>query len=333
MPAARTVTERKLTSIVVQLLTATGMPEEHARKAAYVLITGEMRGLAAHGLELLCGNIRRLRGGSLNPRPDIRNVGEIGSLTLLDGDRGMGMVVGAVGMDLAIEAARRAGLGWVMIRRSNHYGACGSFAMMAVEQGMIGISISNCGPIMAVEGALSRVIGNNPIAIGAPWRGFPLVLDMAMSSTALGRVILMERDGKPVPDEWFVKPFVTASQAVLKPIGGPKGSGLAIMMEVLTSVVSGGDVPLPGGETSHTQIALDPVRLIPKERYEATIEQLVTRLKSAERAPGIDEVRLPGEYEWRLTEKMRREGIPLAGGIVADMERTAAELGTTISWD
>ena len=338
----RFVSEDRLKAVISHLLQAVDVPPEHARHAAYILTMADLRGISSHGVRLLPGNIKRILGGAINPRPRISEAARIGALAILDGDAGMGMIVGALAMEHAIGIAREHGVGWVMVRRSNHYGASGSFVMQAIEVGMAGISISNCGPMMTVEGTVSRTIGNNPMAIGAPGPEFPVVLDMATSVASLGRIWMTRRKGEPIPDEWVLQPADATRETVLRHFGGAKGSGLAIMLEVLTSVCSGAGVPRDmrlhsprsqADHTVHTQVAIDVSRALPREQYADAMTGLIARLRAAERAPGVEEVRLPGERAWRETLKRRREGIPLEEDIVKSLEEIAAEIGTAVPWE
>jgi len=344
MPIARVVSEERLKTVIGHLLRAVDVPPDHAARAAYVLTTAELRGISSHGVRLVPANIRRILGGAIKARPDIKPVLQAGSLETWDGDFGMGMVCGSLAMDRAIELAANLGTGWVMVRRSNHCAAVGAYAMMAVERGFVGISMSNSSPMMALEGSVSRTIGNNPMAIGAPGPEFPVVLDMAMSVASGARIGMMRRNGKAIPDEWFVAGGDPAGRRIMRPFGGPKGSGLAVMVEVITGVLAGGGMlsdQSPGSGFSksipdnccHALIAVNLKALMPEERYESAMRRLVRELKSGERAPGVEEVRLPGERAWRETLKRRREGIPLEEETVQSLEEIAAEIGTAVPWE
>lgn len=342
MAVPRTVSEERLLAVISHLVERAGVPPADARRCARILVTADLRGIPSHGVRMLPGKIHRVLGGAFNPSPRITKVAEIGSITVLDADRAIGMVAGAVAMETAISLARGSGISWVSVRNSNHFGAAGSYVMMAVEEGMVGFCFSNCGPIMAVYGTKSRCIGNNPMAIGAPHRAFPVVLDMALSISSFGRIHTMKRNGDPVPDEWYAVPPEPGKDAVLRAMGGPKGSGLAIMVEILTSVVAGGAIPWDmrpfkstekNDGTTHTMIALDVRRLVPEDQYEETLDRFVEQLKTAERVEGVNEVILPGELEWRSTLKKRAEGIPLDADVVESLDNVAAFLGTAVPWE
>lgn len=336
----RTVSEERLKAIMTHLLVAVSVPQEDADRCAYIYWTASVRGIDTHGIRLLPGNIRRILGGAINPRPSILEVANAGALVILDGDRGLGPVVGAVAMDRAIGVARRNGIGCAVARNSNHYGASGAFVMRAIDAGMMGISFSNCGQMMTIEGTTSRTIGNNPIAIGAPGPDFPMVLDMATSVASLGRIGMRRRDGKPLPDEWVVQETDRTRDLILRHFGGAKGSGLAIMLEVLSGVLSGAgahrllnyNAREESDGAAHTQIAIDTDLVQSRDRYDEHMRELVARLKSAECAPGVNEVRLPGERAWRETLERRQNGIPIDDDTAKALDGIATEIGTAVPW-
>jgi LDH2 family malate/lactate/ureidoglycolate dehydrogenase len=338
----RLVSEEHLKAITVQLLESVGIPNDHAERAAYILVTADLRGTTSHGIRLLSGNIRRIIEGGINPKPNITTVASTACMSIVDGDEGLGMAVGSIAMSMAMDMASEHGIGWVMARNTNHYGASGSFVMMPIEAGMVGMSISNCAPMMTIEGTLSRVMGNNPIAIGAPAREFPIVLDMATSVASIGKIGMTRRAGKPIPDEWLVTDKDESGHQVLRHFGGAKGSGLAIILEVLTGVLAGGKIlsdinftnPLKeSNDVTATQVAINPALLLSEEHYHDAMSHIVAELKSAPPVDGLDEVLLPGERAWRATEKHRMEGIPVDEDAVEDFESIAKEAGTTISWE
>lgn len=326
---------------MTHLLVSVGVPTDDAERCAHVYGTASIRGIDTHGIRLLPGNLRRIVGGGINPRPSIAELANAGAFVIIDGDRGLGPVVGALAMDRAIDLARSSGIGCAVARNSNHYGASGAFVMRAIDAGMIGVSFSNCGQMMTIEGTVSRTIGNNPVSIGAPGPDFPLVLDMATSVASLGRIGMRRREGKPLPDEWVVQDAEHMRTLVLRHFGGAKGSGLAIMLEVLSGILSGAgahrlltyDARRESDGSAHTQIAIDIGRMLSRDRYDEQVRELVTRLKSAERAPGVDEVRVPGERAWQETLRRRRDGIPLEDDTVKALDEVAREIGTAVPWE
>lgn len=338
----RIVSEDRLKELCVTLLRGLGLPADHARRAAYIMVGADLRGVYSHGVRLLVGNARRIQGGGVNPRAEITEVSGTGAITVLDGDGGLGMAVGSVAMDRAISMAEEHGIGWVMVRNSNHYGASAPFAMMAIERGMIGISVSNCGPMMTIEGTEERTIGNNPLAIGLPTPDFPMVLDMATSVASIGKIGMTRRAGKEIPESWLVKERDDSGHMVLRHFGGPKGSGLAIMTEVITGALAGGkilseiqfsrDQEEPHGVT-HTQIAINPEAILPDGAFAERAKTMVDELHRAPLAPGFDEILLPGERAWRETVRARSEGIPVDADTVDRFETLASDLGVELDWE
>jgi len=339
---ARFVSETRLIAIICHLFETAGVPQGHAQLAARVLAVADLRGVSSHGMRLIGYNIHRLQHGGANPRPNIRPVTCFGALEALDGDFGMGMVCASVAMERAIAHAIESGIGCVTVRQSNHCAACGAYALMAVECGLIGIALSNTPPNMAIEGAADRAIGNNPLAIGAPGPDFPVVLDMAMSVASGGRMGTLRRAGKSIPSEWVI--MSPDGKPVMRPFGGPKGSGLAVMVEILTGVLAGGAIlsqQSPGrgfsattaDNCTQTAIAINLHALVSEDRYNVTIRQLVAELKAVARAPGIEEILLPGERAWQETLRRRAEGIPLEPDVVEMLESLAQELGTAVPWE
>lgn len=336
----RTITEKRLRAIMTHLLEKAGVSSDHAERCAAIYGTANLRGIDTHGIRLLPGNLKRILGGAVNPRATVRLLADAGALVVLDGDRGLGAVVGSIAMSRAIEVARKSGIGCVAARNSNHYGASGAFTMMAIDAGMIGISFSNCGQVMTIEGTVGRTVGNNPLAIGAPGPLFPVVLDMATSVASLGRIGVARREGKALPEEWIVQNSDQMRNMVLRHFGGAKGSGLAVMLEILTGVLSGEGMHRAlnynareePDRATHTQIAIAPDLILPRDRFLDAIGEMIRRLKAADRAPGVEEVRLPGERAWRETLKRRRDGIPLDEEVVKSLDDAARELGTTVPW-
>jgi L-2-hydroxycarboxylate dehydrogenase (NAD+) len=341
MPGTIYVTENHLTDICTELLQALQVPSDHAVRAARILVEADLRGVSSHGVRLLTWNIDRIVGGGVNPRANVREISNAGAVVILDGDAGLGMTVGSLAMSRAIELAREQGIGWVMVRNSNHYGASGSFALMAVEQNMIGISISNCGPMMSIEGTEDRVIGNNPVAFGIPTPEYPMVLDMATSVASIGKIGMTRRAGIEVPAEWLVKERDDSGKMVLRHFGGAKGSGFAIMMEALTGALAGGAVLSdirfdrdriePQGAV-HTQIAIDPSRILPDGEFAERAKHMVDELHTARPAPSFEEVLLPGERAWRETLRRRRDGIPMEPDAVERLEEAGTKIGVDIHW-
>ncbi|HEX2500382.1 MAG TPA: Ldh family oxidoreductase, partial [Methylomirabilota bacterium] len=224
---------------------AAGLPSEDAALEAEVLVWANLRGVDSHGVLRIPSYLEMLDRGDINPRPAIRVEKETAATVLLDGDRAFGPVVTTVAMRRAIDKARGAGIGWVVIRNTTHQGAMAYYALMAVEAGMAGLAIVCSPPNMAPHGARAAGVHNSPISIAVPaGRHRPLCLDMATSVAAGGKLSLARDKGVALPPGWALdeagQPTTDAKQAkILVPFGGPKGSGLAMMFETLTSLMVG----------------------------------------------------------------------------------------------
>jgi LDH2 family malate/lactate/ureidoglycolate dehydrogenase len=318
---------------------AAGLPSEDAALEAEVLVWANLRGVDSHGVLRIPWYVELIDRGDMNPRPTIRVERETAATVLIDGDRALGPVVTTVAMRRAIEKARTAGIGWAVIRNTTHQGAMAYYALMAVEAGMAGIAIVCSPPNMAPFGARAAGVHNSPISIAVPaGRHRPLCLDMATSVAAGGKLSLARDKGIPLPPGWALdgagQPTTDAHQAkILLPFGGPKGSGLAMMFETLTSLMVGNPLlgPALGGEAGagrHRQnsvvAAIDVGAFTDLAAYRAEVDRLIDALRALPRADGITEILVPGEPEDRTTEERERRGVPLPAGTVENLRRVAA---------
>ena len=335
-----------LYDFIVKLYLASGLSEHHANLAAKMNVETSLRGVETHGVRHVSHIVGGVKSGRIKPRPNLRPVKQLGALEVWDGDSGPPEAIAAVAMERAIELAKEKALGWVMIRGSSHYGASGSYATMAAEAGLVGLALSDSGPSMAVHGARVRSIGNNPLAFAAPpalsgTMTFPLLVDIAVSAISGLKVMYMIRNGEPLPKGWVVPGTEIDGGWVLLPAGGPKGSGLGIIIEILTSVLSGGGILSDlnsrekdhgVGQWSHTQIAMDPFRLMSREEYDRSLNAMADSVKSATKAPGVDEILIPGERAWRETQRQKVEGVTIDAVTRESMERAAGMVGHAVPW-
>lgn len=249
-----------------------------------------------------------------------------------------------VAMDLAIELAQANRIGLVGVRNSHHFGMAGLYAERAANASLIGIVMTNTGPVMAPAGVLQPLVGNNPIALGVPRRppAPPILLDMALSQTAFGRVRLAAAEGRSIPLGWAYdsmgKPTADSKEALgaalLAPMGGHKGYGLAVIVDILAGVLTGSPFG-PGadahshreGGIGHLAIALAPSLFISADQFSDSVESLVKQLKSVPVAEAGTEVVLPGEPEWRMADERVAHGIPLSDELAAQLASLAARLG------
>src|SRR5215470_9036233 len=318
---------------------AAGVPSEDAALEAEVLVWANLRGVDSHGVLRIPWYVEMLGKGEMNPRPNIRVERETAATVLIDGDRALGPVVTTVAMRRAIDKARTAGIGWAVIRNTTHQGAMAYYALMAVDAGMAGIAIVCSPPNMAPFGARAAGVHNSPISIAVPaGRHRPLCVDMATSVAAGGKLSLARDKGVPLPLGWALdeagQPTTDAHRAkILVPFGGPKGSGLAMMFETLTSLMVGNPLLAPAlfrepGAGRHRQnsvvAAIDIETFTDLAAYRAEVDRLVDGLRALPPAEGVTEVLVPGEPEDRTAEERTRKGVPLPQGTIDNLRAVAS---------
>jgi len=328
---------------VTRLFAAAGLPAADAAACAAQTVDAELRGVASHGCVRLRVFVDRLRRGTVNPTPAVRVVTELPAYALLDGDRGMSAIGGTRAMEHAIAKAAASGIGAAGVRRVSHTGHVGWFARMALARGMIGVVASSATPNMAASGGAERLVGNNPIAFAIPSAGdAPVVFDMATSKVARGWVLLAAKNGTPIPPDWALdadgRPTTDAERAVggtLLPVGEHKGFGLALVLGLLTDVLTGN---VPEAERpdwlatdrefllSMLCIAIDPAACLGAP-FAAGVRDAVARLKASRLAENADAVRIPGEAGVARERDAEAHGIALAPALVADLRDLATTLG------
>ncbi len=346
------VPEAALTRFCAACFEAVGVPAGDARTAAANLVEADLRGVHSHGVMRLPIYLQRLAAGAIDPRPVIRVVRETPTSLVLDGGNGLGQVVGMAAMRLVIEKARADGGACVFasVRNSNHYGAAAYYAEMAVPHGMIGIS-TTIGGInhMVPWGGAEAMLGNNPFAIAMPaGTEPPVVLDMACSVAARGKIIVAAKEGRSIPADWAVgpdgQPTTDAARALegfVQPVGGPKGYALTLVMGLLSTMLSGAGF---GTEVTHMYDDMErpqnighlmgvlPVGLFEDEAsYRARMDKAIQEVRGVRRADGVDRVFLPGEREAIAMAKRRLAGIPVGAGVLAELRTLGAQYGVALA--
>jgi LDH2 family malate/lactate/ureidoglycolate dehydrogenase len=337
-----------LAGFATEVLVASGLGRDHAELIADTLVAADLRGTTSHGIIRLPFLAARLRRGGANPRPALRTLREDVSTALVDGDRGLGQVTGVHCMRLAIGKARRTGVGVVVATNSDWLGACAYYAMQALAVDMIGLAWTNGYPGMAPFGGRENRICNNPLAVAVPTAsGEPIVLDMAMSVVAGGRVRVAAKHRERIPEGWIVDrhgrptddPEVIWQGGTLLPLGY-KGYGLAVIGEILAGVLGGArildEIPSWLGEperavgSGHFHLAIDIARFCDVDAFKARIGTLAAILKATPRQEGIEEILLPGEPENRIAARQAEEGIAVLEQVVEDLAALARELDLTL---
>jgi L-2-hydroxycarboxylate dehydrogenase (NAD+) len=333
-------------SLIEDALATAGLPRPDATVCARLMGEADLTGADAHGVFRLPQYVRRLKAGGFNPKPNITVERSAPATALVDGDNAMGHLVMSRAAETATAIARETGVSWVGVRRSNHAGPAGLYAEMPAAAGMIGIyaAVANANH-MAVWGGADPLLGTNPLAIGVPSGAGPMVLDMATTVVSYGTVKNYALQGKPMEEGWMVNTVTgehmtdakRAAEGLLLPIGGYKGSGLAVMLGLLAGPLNraafGADVidfntdDVSETNTGHFILALDIARFLPLEDYKVEVDRHVRELKEGKRLPGVDEIRMPGERRIACRDDRRRNGVPLAPALVAQLEKLAKDLG------
>jgi LDH2 family malate/lactate/ureidoglycolate dehydrogenase len=327
-------------------LAAVQIPANDAARIAELMTEADLTGADAHGVFRLPQSVKRVEAGGLNRRPDITVNRTAAATALVDGDNGFGHLVMSRAADTAIEMAREAGIGWAGVRRSNHAGPAGLYAEMPVRHGMIGIySAVASANHMAVWGGAETLLGTNPLAVGLPaGDGPPVVFDMATTVVSYGTVKNYALQGRTMPEGWFVNrhdgtPLTDprrSADGLLLPIGGYKGSGLALILGLLAGTLNGAalgrDVvdfnadATSDTNTGHFIAAIDIARFVPLAAFTAEVERHLADLRASPRLPGIDAIRLPGDRRAQCRAERTRDGVPLAQPLVEQLDRLAKEL-------
>lgn len=334
------VPHESLKAFTREVFVRADLSPEDAAIEAEVLVWANLRGVDSHGVLRIPAYLENIQKGAMNPRPNVRVLKETPAILLVDADRAMGPVVTAAIMKKTITKAKAIGIGWALIRNVTHQGAMGYYALMAAQEGLAGIAIVCSPPNMAPFGAKAAGVHNSPIALAVPTsRHRPLILDMATSVAAGGKLTLAQDKGVPIPPTWALDrdgvPTTDPNLAtILLPAGGPKGSGLALMFECLSSLMAGNPLLQPvlsGQERRHQQnsivAAIDIGAFTDVETYRANADALIDAEKALPRAEGHSEVFVPGEPEDRTCEDRTRNGIPLPAGTVSRLRKVAEELG------
>jgi LDH2 family malate/lactate/ureidoglycolate dehydrogenase len=333
------VSAELLAEQVHSIFHAWGVSKSHAAIAVDHLLYADLHGIDSHGCGMLLQYHRDFTAGRLRVTPDVRLVRESLTTALVDGGGGLGHIAGNYAMKLAISKCREAGIGVVAVRNSNHYGAAGTYALMAARTGYIGISMTST-PHSAVVPTfgLQAMLGTNPISFAAPaGRNRPFLLDMATSTVPLGKLFTAWRNGNSVPEGWALdakgNPITNSRRAAglrrLTPLGSTremgshKGYGLAAMVEILSSILaygkSGSDPVKPHRSVGHFFLALDPNQFLAEGEFEAGIDTLLDSLRAAESRNPAQPVMVAGDPEYAAYEERRRSGIPISRGIVEDI--------------
>lgn len=338
----RSIAIEDLEAFCVETFSALGVARSNAELLAGILVEAELRGHASHGVRLVAYYVPRIREGKIKPKPRVRMLRESPISVLVDADYGFGGIACTRALERCLIKAGVSGIGIAGVYNSSHLFIPAHYVLRAAKQGYIAICTSVAQAIMSPTGGLGRVLGNNPWAFGIPVGDMdPLVLDIAPSAS-FAKVRMHAAENSPLPDGWALDKDgnpTTDPQAALEgtlvPLGDHKGYGLAMVSDVLGSVLTGGDIgPDRGheGKVGHFLLVMDPSLFIAHPDFAQRMTEYVNRIKASPRRPGVDEINYPGERAGRLEREARARGTHALPRIVWEpMEQLAAELGVSLA--
>jgi len=340
-----------------------GMPDGDAATEADAILWANLRGVDSHGVVRIPWYLDNVDSGIMNPNPNIRVLSEAAATAFIEADRAFGPVVTARATDMAVRKAKEAGVGWVLIRNHTHQGAIGQYPERIAQNGMAGLAIACAQPNMVPFGARVAGLNNSPLSICVPaGRHAPLLLDMATSVVAFGKLMVAADSGVPFASGWAVdangNPTTDPIQfAALLPMGGAKGSGMALLFECLTSIMAANALVQPvlsgalstagpkqgkrdsdiGRMAPHNQnsiiAAIDIGRFANIDDYKARVDDLIDSLKSLPTADGFEEILVPGERKERCYADRVSNGIPLPSGTARSLKAMAEQLNIELPRD
>ena len=337
-----------------------GCGSEHAKLAADVLLKSDLRGIDSHGVARLTGYVRLWEKKRINTSPDIKIVHETATTATVDGDAGLGLVVAPFAMKVAIEKAEKYGSGWVSVRNSNHFGIAGYHTLMAVEKDMIGFAMTNASPLVSPTYSSERLLGTNPMCYAFPAGKYPpVIVDMATSAAANGKLEIAQRLGKQVPEGWIqdkdghttTDPHALKTGGALLPLGSDadhgshKGFGLGATVDILSAVLSGAnygpwvppfvafleppDDPVGQG-IGHFLGAMRVDGFRPVDEFKSHMDNWIERFKSSATIDPDQKVIIPGEPETAAETERKSNGIPLVDAVVQDLNILAKKFGIEV---
>ena len=339
------VTAQKLEAFIARAFQVAGISSADSQRIAELMVRADVQGSEGHGVFRLPQYIRRIKGGAVNVKPAIRVVREAAGMALVDGDNGMGHLVMRFATEKAIEKAKTAGVAWVGVKWSNHAGPASLYASMPVAHDMVGLylAVGNANHLPA-WGGLDMLLSTNPIAVAVPAAEEPaIVLDMATTVAAYGKVKTKAQRGETMPEGWMMdrsgRPLTDpkrANEGFLLPIGGYKGYGLALIFGLLAGTLNGAamgrdvvdfnaDDTTPTN-TGHAIVAINIEAFQPVAEFKRSVDLLVRDLRGSQRLPGVDRIRVPGEGSHAARADRLKNGIPLPAPLVASLRQLAAEL-------
>ncbi len=342
----------KLKRFSSEVFQKVGVSEEDAQLTANVLVETNLRGVDTHGVLHLARYSNGIKDGLINAKPDIKVFSQAPGTATMEGDRGLGHVVGHRAMIEAMNRAEKQGASFIAVRNSNHFGPGAYYAMMALERDMIGVAMTSTGGVGTVApGSNKAAVGSNPIAVAAPaGNKTPFVLDMAISVVANNKLEIARREGKSIPEGWAIdgegKPLTDPTKRVrgeggLLPLGGTpalggyKGFGLGVLVDILCSLLSGATarILLPsgiGGTTTGIDHFFGALRIdsfLPLENFKKSMDEMIGAIEALPTLPGFKKIYAAGGYEAEVVKERTANGIPLHRSIIDSLKELSTKYG------
>ncbi len=332
----------ELLRFVQDVLVKAGVPSSEAHIAADCLLTANLSGIDSHGVIRLAHYIRRLRNGTIKARPALKFERTAPASGIMDGDAGLGHVITYHACTRAMEMAEESGSGTVVVKNSSHFGMTGFYLKRIAKQGHAGIMMTPTDAFLIPYGGRKAFFGTNPIAVGFPTDGIPVILDMSTTSIPFGKIALAQKEGRAIPPDWGFnrkgEPETNPTEIVgLHPIAGAKGSGLAMIIDIFGSILTG----MPWGpyinkmylemdqprKLGHFIYVLDIKRLMPLEEFKQRLGQMLQELNAMPPAEGFDRVYYPGQLEGERRRQREADGIPIEPGLYQELQELSEGFG------
>jgi len=339
------VPSESLLHFTTEVFERVGVPGDEARLIATSLVEADLTGVDSHGVSRVPIYLKRIETKVVNPVARLEVVQEYPGAVVFDGCNSMGIVTGIRVMDVLLEKADTAGAVFATVRNSNHFGIAAYFTRRALSKEMIGFAASNAPSTMAPWGGIRPYLGTNPFSVAIPaGKELPIVLDMATSVVAQGKIILAAKEGKSIPVGWAItktgEPTTDPKEALegtVLPFGGPKGYGIALLIDILSGVLSGAAFGAylnnmwnnftDPQNVGHCFAVVDVKKFLPLDEFKEKMDRMILDIKSNPRAKGVEEIYLPGELEYRNRIRNLTEGVPLSGKVYADLVQAGKRLG------
>jgi len=342
----RRVFPADLRDFCAEAMVRRGLGPADAALSAEIFATTDAWGTHTHGTRQIRGLMRNIQDGRIDPTAVPVVAAEGPAWAVIDGRRGMPTAIAHRGMQLALEKAGQAGIAYVGVRGSNHFGAAGYYATMALPHDMLGVAMTNTDPWMTVPGGRGPALGTNPLAFAVPaGEERPIFLDVATSVVAVTKILAAKALGKPVPPGWLVDenglpttdPTEYPAKGALLPMGMHKGYGLALLVETLTAALTGAamlsqvhcwafDDPVPPNQ-GHAFLAMNLPAMMPIASFKTRMDRMIREIKGAPRARGVERIYLPGEMEWERQEAARQRGMLLPDYVIVNLLGLAEDAG------